>query len=184
MKRLLGVLGLVVLFASTTASAQERADDGAKEEEPSRSWYGYQTLATDGIALTMGGLGLQAALAEGLNDNKATSHATSRLLLVGGGLTYLFAAPTVHALHGHWGKAGGSFALRGAPVALGATLAAGGDGMAGLGAGVIVVGMLAAMVIDSAVIANESTPPPPKVSVAPTFDPKNRAPGVAFAATF
>src|SRR5689334_1483418 len=108
MKRALGLLGLVVLLASSNASAEERSDDGP---EPERSWYGYQTLAADGLAITMTGLGVQSAIHESTRSGRSSSHTTSQMLLVGGSLTYLFAAPTVHALHGHWGKAGGSFGL-------------------------------------------------------------------------
>jgi hypothetical protein len=177
MKRAVGLLGLVVLLCASTASAEER-------EAPERSWYGYQTLSADGLAITMTGLGVKAAIHEGGFDD-GSSHTTSKFLLIGGAMGYLFASPTIHALHGHWGKAGASLGLRTAPIALGAGIfAMGGESGQSVGASVLIVGILTALVVDSALVANENVPPPPKVSLAPTFDPKSGAAGVAFAATF
>lgn len=191
MKRVLGLLGLVVLFASSTAAAQE-VETAEEPVATERTWYGYQTLAADGIAVVMTGLGVKSLGHEGFGSQ--ASHTTSEFLLVTGGLTYLFAAPTIHALHGHWGKAGASLGLRTAPIALcAAIVGAGSTGATNhgrekasvVGGAVLFLGIVAAMVIDSSVVANESTPiAEPKASLTPTYDPKTETAGLSFAATF
>lgn len=194
MKRALGLLGLVVLFASSTASAQERPEaEVANGERPERTWYGYQTLAADGVAVVMTSLGLESAIHDATSGHRSSSEATTALLVVGGGMTYLFAAPTIHALHGHWGKAGGSLGLRAAPFALCAAILGAGSSSStnagrekadAVGGAALFLGIIAAMAIDSSVIANETVAPTPTTALAPTFDPKTKAAGLSFAATF
>lgn len=185
MKRLLGLLGLVVLFASRSAAAQEHEADEPKAEERERHWYGWQTLATDGVSFTMMGLGVGSIIHETTSYRSTDNHTTSGFLIATGAAGYLFAAPTVHALHGHWGKAGASLALRGGPLVLGTgIIAAGGNKAGALGGGVIFLGVLAALIVDSAVVANEDVVPAPRTAIAPTYDPKSRAGGLSFAAEF
>lgn len=193
MKRALGLIGLLVLFASSTASAQQRPEaEVAKGEGPERTWYGYQTLAADGVAVVMTSLGLESAIHDA-TSGRSSSEATTALLLVGGSMTYLFAAPTIHALHGHWGKAGGSLGLRAAPFALCAAILGAGSSSStnagrekadAVGGAALFLGIIAAMAIDSSVIANETVAPTPTTALAPTFDPKTKAVGLSFAATF
>lgn len=194
MKRLLGLLALVILLASRTASADENENENEADEPkgpaPKREWYGWQTLATDGVSFTMMGLGLGSAIHEGSSSRTGDNHATSALLLGTGFAGYLFAAPTVHAAHGHWGKAAGSFGMRSGPLAVCAALAvAGSNGdSAGAACGIIVFfGVIAAVAVDSAVLAREDVvppPPAPQVSLAPSYDPKSQTGSVSFAATF
>lgn len=185
MKRLLGLLGLVVLFASRSAAAQEHEADEPKAEARERQWYGWQTLATDGVSFTMMGLGFGSLIHETTWSHSSDNHATSGLLMATGAAGYLFGAPTVHALHGHWGKAGASLALRGGPIALGSgIIATGGDRASAVGGGVIFLGVLAALIVDSAVVANEDVVPAPRAALAPTYDPRSRAGGVSLAAEF
>ena len=113
-----------------------------------RRWYGWQTLLTDAAAL---GLLVGAASSQ--------STATPGLAL------YALGGPGVHAGHGHAGKALGSLALRvSLPVTVGYVgyaidSANCGEsewfcGLEGAAAGIL-VGTVAAITIDSAVLANE-----------------------------
>jgi hypothetical protein len=68
-------------------------------------WYGWQTFVADAGALGF------AALALGTSSANGSDAAAFVPLAVGGG-SYLLGGPIVHAAHGHWGKAGGSLALR------------------------------------------------------------------------
>jgi opacity protein-like surface antigen len=190
MKRLLALLTLAILFASRTAAADENEADEPKGPAPKREWYGWQTLATDGVSFTMMGLGLGSIIHEGSSSRTGDNHATSGLLLGTGFGGYLLGAPAVHAAHGHWGKAGGSFAMRSGPIALCAVVAAGSQGSSSAGGACAVVlffGVIATVAVDSAVIAREDVvppPPSPQVSLAPSYDPKTRTGSVSFAAEF
>ena len=114
------------------------------------NWYGWQTLATDGAALTL------AVTVAAVNDrNKATLGFAALAAYLAGG-------PIVHAAHGNWGRAFGSAGLRvGAPIAgafLGAVLESchGGDYCGASGAAVgLVVGTGMAIALDAAVLARE-----------------------------
>jgi len=125
-----------------------------------RRWYGYQTLLVDGasIAALFANPGLGA-----------------------GGL--ILGGPAVHTANGHVGKAFGSLGLRvGAPIAgimAGAALegaASGGcsDEWGCLGGAAIgfFVGGVSAIVIDSAVLANDDVPASergPSIALKPTI---------------
>lgn len=134
---------------------------------PSKTWYGWQTLGTDGIAI------LSFVLA-------ASTEETVVLPAVGLG-AYLLGGPTVHATHGNWGRAAISFGMRAAiPVATGGLLYAvnscsdssSDEGWCDLGAAVAalfggVVGATVASVLDASVVAWERTEPTPQI--VPTF---------------
>jgi hypothetical protein len=188
--RLHALLGVAaVLLASRTAAADEpEPEPDAPREHVAREWYGWQTLASDGLSFTMMGLGVGSLAHEVGSSQSDDRHTTSAFLMVTGATGYLLGAPTVHALHGHWGKAGASLALRGGPIALGSMVALAGRGReaGGAAAGAIMFfGVIAAVIVDSAVVANEDAPPPPPaVSFAPTYDPKSRTGGVTLAASF
>jgi hypothetical protein len=108
-----------------------------------RVWYGWQTLATDAIAL--GPLVLMAAM----NGDGAEVFVP---LALG---TYVLGGPIVHATHGNWGRAGGSLSLRvGAPILCALPVAAipvPGFALAGL-----LVGAGLAITLDAAVLARET----------------------------
>lgn len=117
----------------------------------STRWYGWQTLLTDGAALTF-------LFAVATADRASTEEA----FVAASVGTYLLGGPIVHAGHGNWGRAVGSLGLRvGAPM-LGAGVGSaledcsGGDfcGLAGAVFGGA-VGLLAAVTIDSAAIARD-----------------------------
>jgi hypothetical protein len=166
----------------------------AEAQRPGSTWYGYQTLATDGVAL--------ALLIPAMTSNVS---ATQQGFSVGALVMYGAAAPLVHFSHGHVGKGFLDLALRaGIPVAtgfIGGAIAAaepapgcgtpsgcalfGGamQELAGIGIGVM-IGVATAVTIDATVIAREPAqqdgtmdrpepPPPPRpttAKIAPTFD--------------
>ncbi len=198
MKRLLGLLALVIVFASRTASADDNDNDAGndagndepKGPPPKREWYGWQTLASDGVSFTMMGLGLGSLVRETSSSRTGDNHLTSGLLLGTGFGGYLFGAPAVHAAHGHWGKAGGSFGMRSGPIALCTAMAAasrnGSSASAACGV-ILFFGVIATVAVDSAVIAREDVVPPPpatQVGLAPSYDPKTQTGSVSLAATF
>ncbi|HEY8087124.1 MAG TPA: hypothetical protein VIF09_04750 [Polyangiaceae bacterium] len=194
---------LASLFAASVllAASVSRADDAAPAPArtdapaPASTWYGYQTLATDGVALAL----LIPAATSGVS-------ATQQGFGVGSLVMYGVAAPIVHFSHGHVGKGFLDLALRaGIPIAtgfIGGAIAvaepAPGCGtpsgcepfggamqeLAGIGLGVM-IGVATAVTIDATVIAREPAqqdaavdrpeppPPPPRpttATIAPTFD--------------
>ncbi len=138
---------------------------------PGRHWYGYQTLIVDAASgvLVLSQLGVES------------SNAGPVIL---GGIAYGFGAPLVHAIHGHSRKFWGSFGLRlGAPVGLGLTaeaMCSSSDRQSCAVAGLL-IGMVAASVIDATAIATEDVPPP-TLAVAPVLG-RDRA-GIALSGTF
>ena len=196
MKRLLGLLALVVaLFASRNAAADEPAADEPKPADVKREWYGWQTLATDGVSFAAMGMGFGSFVHEMTSSRTGDNHATSILLTGAGFGGYIFGAPAVHAAHGHWGKAGASFGMRTGPLALCGVIAVassgqrGNDSNAAAGACAVLLffGTIATVAVDSAVIAREDVvppPPPAQVSLAPSYDPKTKAGSVSFVAQF
>ncbi|MBK7585538.1 MAG: hypothetical protein IPI67_35805 [Myxococcales bacterium] len=118
--------------------------------KPKRRWYGGQTLIADGASLG-------AIFAGGA--------AESSELAVFGLLGMFFAAPIVHAAHGHAGKPFASLGLRvGLPIVGGfvGCAADDSDGMFGCLGGAaagMFLGLVAASVLDASVIAYEDVPP-------------------------
>ncbi len=114
----------LVAAATLSVSGAARADEPAPSESPaataatpspdapqtkSSSWYGWQTLSTDGAAVL---LGVLSAAADGQTGKDAFGGAAIAAYGLGG--------PTVHAAHGRWGAGAGSLALRvGTPVVTG-----------------------------------------------------------------
>jgi hypothetical protein len=125
----------------------------AFEPNPDRSskWYGWQTLAADGVSAGLLSIGLVSWTVEST---------------VGGYAGLLLATPVIHVVHGHVGRGIGSFALRllipafGAGVGLGASYLAERDELtelsgvrsAGVGAG---IGAAICVALDAAVFAYE-----------------------------
>jgi hypothetical protein len=90
------------------------------------TWYGYQTLAVDGVSAGL--IGVNAYLIKKDTEHGDTGdHTGVYVILAGlGGLGYLFGGPTVHWAHG---RTGIGFADLGARVAL---------PLAGLGIGALI----------------------------------------------
>ncbi len=189
--------GLLLATALLFHAAGARADDAAAPPSlaPSQpeSWYGYQTLLVDGIAL----VALPAGIALTVNEAKGDNAAIPGLAVTGLGATsYLFGAPIVHWAHGRVGIGFLSLGLRIlAPVA-GLGLGAVGsqitndsknqDGIP-VGAG---LGALAAIVIDAAVLswekpdADRASTTRPAQGLIPTFSVTKQALSVGVTSRF
>jgi hypothetical protein len=129
---------------------------------PSRmtsTWYGWQTLTTDGAAILLSVMALRS------NDTPSSNIAnTLGWLSVG---TFVAGGPIVHFAHGSAGKGLGSLALRvGLPIVAGGlgamaerTQCSGGD-FCGLGGTFLggLAGVVGTIVIDSAVLGHERVP--------------------------
>jgi hypothetical protein len=127
--------------------------DGAKstDEQGTPQWYGWQTLAADA-----------GALGAGLMTKGATGNSTAAVLVFGSG--YAFGAPVVHLVHGSPLKAGASFALRLALPTFGGLVGSSLEscdfkctGGVYMVSGVL-IGYVAAVTLDSVVIARERVP--------------------------
>lgn len=136
--------------------AEESIHPHPAADAPSR-WYGWQTLAADGAALTLS----VASIA--LSD--ASSDAPSTALGWGAFGTYALGAPVLHVVHGNPGRGFASVGLRlGGPIVLaflGASAEScnGGD-FCGFGGALVGVttGILAAIAIDAALLAYDDAP--------------------------
>lgn len=107
---------LAIAIAALLVTSSARAEGEASEEETAalqpnveRRWYGDQTLIADAVSLGFVGVGFAA-----------DESSTSSVLVSTGLLSYAFAAPIVHAAHGHAGKAVGDFGMRFALLSVGA----------------------------------------------------------------
>lgn len=153
-----------------------------ESEEEATVWYGWETLVIDGASL----MTMLASLALDSQDGAV-------LYLVGAG-GYLLGPPTVHWARGHGLRGLGSLGMRVAGPSL---VVAGAlncridfDGGSCPGAWMIVLGFAgipAAIAVDAAVLAYETSDEPgdtehaPKTMLTPWFDPKLDSLGLAFA---
>lgn len=187
---------LALLAGAAHADApQPLAPDGAPAQtESERRWYGWQSLLIDGASVSL--LAVDGALISTAARGDASFNAGSILLVFGpgvlGGLGYLFGGPVVHWAHGKVGTGFASLGLRvGAPLAglgIGALLQGvfGHDNTAG-GAIGAAAGAVAAMAIDDAFLAHETTAPSSPRSafrIAPTWNAKQHGAGLELLATF
>jgi hypothetical protein len=160
-------VGVIVLAAgsakaqSSSSETPPSADAERTETSTASRWYGWQTLATDGAAITLVVIGVD----QGAGDPFSRNRHGEAIALTGLG-TYLVGAPAVHAFHRRAGAAMGSLALRvGAPAAgfLAASTLEGcvgsdnADSCASRAEGVgILFGIGTAMALDAAFLARES----------------------------
>jgi hypothetical protein len=168
------VLLVALIAGSRVARADEAGDAGVSPAAPT-SWYGWQTLASDGSAVALG------ALAYGVD--KAGGTTITNVFWTASVATFFVGAPVIHWKHGHVGKGFGSLGLRvGLPVAafLGGLLignAACSDSDSdtsivgcpvAVGAVAGVAGLVAAPIVDAAVLAREpvETPAAPPIHAA------------------
>ena len=155
-----------VLSAALLLPAGAAAEEAARESTHESRWYGYQTLAADGVAL---GLGLWG-LAVGPPDSKTKVAALS--LIIGGLVVYEFGAFTIHLIHGQEHNAKVSAGMRTLVPLVGIAVPlllfgigdrSGNDSGASGRAGVTYVLVGAAFVVPSivdAVLAREAAPEP------------------------
>lgn len=192
---------IAVAVASLSLCATARADSTVCEPNPlasdhtaqppiQRRWYGWETLAIDGVALSV-------LIATGVAESNAYKPWDTYAALVYPGLAaYTLGPPIVHAARGHWGKAGASFALRAGSllVVTGAVVVSLQDdpgcesSSTSSGCGgtnpLLYLGALAipaAVAIDAAVVANEDVPPREVAQWhwSPWLDARARAGGMA-----
>jgi len=141
-------------------------------------WYGWQTLAFDGLSVLLMGASIAGA---------------SGGILVASGGVFLGASPIVHSAHGNAAEAGGSFLLRGAAVGGAVWLVyptafrSPDTSLAGLVGAIALLG--AASAIDAAALAYGERPRPrpdkPAIdAVSPSYDPASRAASVGVAGRF
>ena len=153
--------------AAAPPAAVQSVHPGLGDETPSR-WYGWQTLAADGmsLALTVGSIALAGSGGE----------EPSSALGWGALGTYVLGGPILHFVHENPGRGFASLGMRVVgPIALGVIGAAaedcanhGGD-FCGLGGAVVgaTMGIVAAITIDAAVFAYDD--PPEGAALAPRF---------------
>ncbi|MDX2053000.1 MAG: hypothetical protein SFV15_11445 [Polyangiaceae bacterium] len=182
--------------ASHAGTGSERRERPPAAAPPVTRWYGYQTGLSDVAAVGM----IYGAVATyefcwnlgiSLNDHPAgdegsesCDNSSSTAFALAGAGTYLFGAPTVHALHGSWEKAGLSFGMRSLPIVLGVGLAQS-EETNGLAAAVLIAGPLLAMTIDHAWLAREEAKAQGSAwYVAPTVDLKKSAAHLSVGASF
>jgi hypothetical protein len=146
----------------------------ARPEPPKRVWYGGQTLAVDGVAALMIGIGA-------LSIEK-----TGGSLLALGVMTYAFGAPIVHWAHGHIGRGFGSHGLRILMPLLGVAMGAAatqGNGSAGPAGIVISTFVLLPPVVDAAALAYD-TPKAKSAWSLPTIMPAKGGGTIGLAGAF
>lgn len=155
------------LAASAPPAAVQSVHPGLGDETPSR-WYGWQTLAADGmsLALTVGAIALAGSGGE----------EPSSALGWGALGTYVLGAPILHFVHENPGRGFASLGMRVVgPIALGVIGAAAedcanhGGEFCGVGGAVVgaTMGIVAAITIDAAVFAYDD--PPEGAALAPRF---------------
>jgi hypothetical protein len=127
--------------------------------EPERPWYGWQTLATDGVALALiAGAGFAEATADVVENPLITTGYTL------GVATYALGGPIVHVAHGKPWRGLASFGIRvPAPVLVAAATYEIECGSSGgtCGGYTILFGtgaMIAAIIVDAAVFAYDDVP--------------------------
>jgi len=180
-----------MVFAAGTARAQSSraapsipsADAVEEDSRRESTWYGWQTLATDGAAIALVAIGVENGAGDIFSQNR-----TAEAVATAGLGTYLIGAPVVHLAHRRPGVALGSLGLRiGAPF-LGYMAAStlegcvGSDNANSCGSNAEAVGMLfgigTAMALDAAFLARKSDQRErsPRISSAPR---PRLSPGIA-----
>lgn len=153
MKPVLGSIGLCISVAATTLAAPRvhaeatRAAAQSAPDVPESGWYGAPIVAADIVALGVLGLGAFAPD----RTTMLTGAAVATLI-------YVSAGPVVHLSAGENANAATSLGLRLAPLLVGAPIAyfnRNDRDMVGLSAGAAIMagGAVAAMVVDSALLA-------------------------------
>jgi hypothetical protein len=160
-------------------------------------WYGYQTLASDGLAL--GAMFLGSAIAASSEGSGNGAGGVGAVLAGAGVLTYMGGGAVVHGFHGRTGAAVASVGMRvGLPFLGGAIGAATAhcssdhDGLDFCPLPQVVVGAflggVTAMVADGALLSHESIQRTPGADtsfrLAPSFDPQRKSAGLAVAGAF
>jgi hypothetical protein len=171
------VLLVAVIAGSRVARADEAGDAGVSQAAPT-SWYGWQTLTSDGSAIALGVLAYGA--------DKAGGTSITNVFWAASVATFFVGAPVIHWTHGHVGKGFGSLGLR-VGLPLGAFLAGALIGTAacgesddsyvpcpvGVGALAALAGLVAAPMFDAAILAREPVTPPAAPPIQAAFVPSD-----------
>jgi len=156
-------------------------DASADDSDEQENWYGWQTLAVDGTSLAL-------AIGGGASELGAVAGLGVTGLIVG--------APIVHFAHGRVGTGFASAGLRvGLPI-VGALIGVAAEdchdgrdwcGLGGAAVGVL-VGGVAAIALDAAVLAREDVKRDPspiqRLGVSPIVDPQKRMAAVTVSGAF
>jgi hypothetical protein len=180
------IVGGLVLCARAAVAQTEPPVPASAEH-----WYGWQTLVADACAV---GIFAAAWVVGSGGYDQATKTRTETLAYISLG-TFVLGGPIVHAAHGHWGKAGISFALRvglpilGAAAAFAATdgscsNADGGCGGAASSAVVFLFGIATAVTMDAGLLATEPIAAPTRQQPVVAFTPLRRGAGVSMIGRF
>jgi hypothetical protein len=135
--------------------------------------YGWQTAVLD-VGAVLLFAGAFATLDICMTGCGSGANADSGALALMGLVTYGAGGPIVHATHGRPGAAMGSLGMRAAPLAIGLPLMAEENDA---GAGILVTGMIAAMVFDATLLARERVPvkpPTARLQVTPVYEPRSK----------
>jgi hypothetical protein len=176
----------VVLVAGLRSARAGEADVAEKAETPQTSWYGWQTLISDGSAVGLFSLAYLMDY-EGKGSTSRQAYADGgNVLFAAGFATYLGGAPVIHWVHGNGRTGWASLGLR-AGLPIGGAIAGALIGAAACGSSNSeelvpcpvafaavggLAGIVAAPILDSAVLAREPVKPPigPRLQTA-TFVP-------------
>ena len=190
------VAGLVVAMSASSARAQGGTGEHPSVHSPrfadesrqsARRWYGYQTVISDVLSTSLlfaGAASMDICISPFGRPQGGCHNEVPTLLILGGMAGYIFGGPVIHAAHGHWNRAAYSLGLRVVPVAAAIGIGAAFD--AGESTPWLVGGtVLTAMVLDSALLGYETVAlDKPKVSVAPSYDPRSRGGSLVLTGTF
>jgi hypothetical protein len=165
------------VVAGQTAPAEAVVEHAAPPAEvppkPETSWYGWQTLLSDAATIGLGALAYAADDAKYGSPSPQNYELGANALFAAGVATYALGGPAIHWAHGNGRKGLASLGLRvGMPLGgfiaglLIGNAACGNDDSefvscpVALGALAFLGGMVAAPVVDAAVIAREPVTPP------------------------
>lgn len=102
-------VGAAIVVASFLLVRDSRADDErAASAHVEKTWYGWQPLSADAIALT----GFVIAGETTPNGGRPTLYLLNPPWAVAGATVFYLGGPTIHLLHGHVLRAAGDLALR------------------------------------------------------------------------
>jgi len=136
------------------AVAPAPAEPAAKPPAPDKEWYGWKILLVDGLALAIGFVALTEALnagsAFGSFESEPGDYTRAHALTVAAGLVFALGPAIVHYREGRAERGLASIGMR---VALPSGLAAIGYADGDFDGGLVAVGVIAAMVVDDALLA-------------------------------
>ncbi|HMF39352.1 MAG TPA: hypothetical protein VKQ32_01600 [Polyangia bacterium] len=190
---------IILAFAAVAGAGRAaRADEPAAAPASGETrWYGWETMASDGTAIALWAAAAYLGDAKYTSGSFQTYQDMANLTAILGVGAYVLGGPVLHAQRGNWNSFGGSLVVRlGLPAAgiLVGVLA----GAAACGPGIddevpcpvvggmlgVAAGALAAMIVDSAVLAREPVERDRGASVQPLVVPTSGGASFALAGRF